>query len=244
MNDVSAIKRRDLVVLVHGLGRSSIVFWRMTPYLRHAGFDVETYDYPSTKHNVAALTKMLIADLGRWADGGRKVHMVGHSMGGILIRGALLEPPPFDLGRIVMIGSPNKGAGVLNRMGHRPFTSWYFGPAAQDLAVGSDYLAGLGVPKGEIGVIAGTTRWHLLNPIAYVNKFLAPDVPNDGTVEVENTYLEGMTDFIALPANHTIMCQHPRVMHQVLAFLLDGGFDHGHRYEVSPARQRRKASQG
>lgn len=241
MNDASAIKRRDLVVLIHGLGRSSIVFWRMKPYLQRAGFDVATYNYPSTKHGVAALTKMLVGDLERWTDGGRKVHMVGHSMGGILIRGALLQPPPFELGRIVMIGSPNKGAGVLSHFGHRPLTSWYFGPAARDLVIGSEYLATLGVPKAEIGVIAGTTRWHLLNPIAYVNSFLAPDVPNDGTVEVENTYLEGMTDFIALPANHTIMCQHPRVLHQVVAFLKDGGFDHGHRYEVTPRRARKKS---
>lgn len=242
MNDASAIKRRDLVVLVHGLGRSSIVFWRLKPYLRRAGFEVEAYDYPSTRHDAATLTRMLIADLGRWADGGRRVHMVGHSMGGILIRGALLEPPPFELGRIVMIGSPNKGAGVLNRMGHRPFTSWYFGPAARDLAVGSPYLAGLGVPEAEIGVIAGTTRWHLLNPIAYVNRFLALDVPNDGTVEVANTHLDGMSDFMALPANHTIMCQNRRVMHQVLAFLRDGHFDHGQSYEVSPEREGRQAS--
>jgi len=233
MNDASSAGRRDLVVLIHGLGRSSIVFWRLKPYLRRAGYDVETYGYPSTKHGAAALTEMLIGDLGRWADGGRKVHMVGHSMGGVLIRGALLEPPPFDLGRIVMIGSPNKGAGVLNRFGHRPLTSWYFGPAAADLAIGSAFLSGLGVPQAEIGVIAGTTRWHLLNPIAYVNSVLAPDVPNDGTVEVENTHLKGMTDFIALPANHTIMCQHPRVMHQVTAFLKTGRFDHGRRHEVA-----------
>jgi len=224
---------RDLVVLVHGLGRSSIVFWRLKPYLKRAGFDVALYDYPSTRHGIAKLTEMFRADLPRWAAEGRKVHMVGHSMGGILIRGALLETPPFELGRIVMIGSPNKGAGVLTRMGDHSFVAWYFGPAAQDLVIGSDYLQSLAVPEAEIGVIAGTTRWHLLNPIAYVNRYLAPDVPNDGTVEVENTHIEGETDFIALPANHTIMCQHPRVMHQALAFLKDGRFDHGRRYEVA-----------
>jgi pimeloyl-ACP methyl ester carboxylesterase len=233
MNDGSASKRRDLVVLIHGLGRSSIVFWRLRPYLRRAGYDVETYNYPSTRYGAAALTEMLVADLTRWTGAGRRVHMVGHSMGGILIRGALIDPPPFTLGRIVMIGSPNKGAGVLNHFGERLFAKRFFGPASADLVIGSEYLAGLGVPKAEIGVIAGTTRWHLLNPIAYVNHFLAPDVPNDGTVEVENTHLDGMADFIALPANHTIMCQHPRVMYQVLAFLKDGRFDHGHRYEVA-----------
>ena len=125
-----------------------------------------------------------------------------------------------------MIGPPNQGAGFLKALGERTWARWFFGPSMQDLEQGSDFIRDLGTPQMDIGVIAGTSRFFAFNPAAYFNHIFSPDVPHDGTVEVRNTRLEGMADFIVLPVNHTLLCQDREVMIQALQFLRDGRFDH------------------
>jgi hypothetical protein len=70
-----------------------------------------------------------------------------------------------------------------------------------------------------LGVIAGTRS---INPI------LSQSLPNpdDGKVSVENTRVEGMTDFIEMPYTHTFMMSAEPVIRQVQHFLRSGTFSH------------------
>ncbi|MEE8445264.1 MAG: alpha/beta fold hydrolase [Alphaproteobacteria bacterium] len=229
-------KPRELVLLLHGLGRTSRVFWRLAPALRRAGYEVRAHDYPSRQHSVRRLTEMFRRHLSRYADHPGPIHFVGHSLGAILIRGALLAPAPVKFGRVVMIGPPNNGAGFLGRMARRPWLRLMYGPAPVDLQEGSEYLRELGVPDTEIGVIAGTDPFFAFNPASWFNQAYPPGRPHDGTIEVENTRLDGMADFIALPVNHTLMCQHPEIMRQTAYFLRRGEFDHAEA-QAAPAAE-------
>jgi hypothetical protein len=149
---------------------------------------------------------------------------VGHSLGGIIIRGALADTPPVAIGRIVMIASPNQGAGVVSRFGRWPFSRAIFGLPLQDLGEKSPALMSLGVPEAEIGIIAGLRHFHPLNAISYVNLFHRAGHQHDGTVELANTQLEGATDSIAIDAHHTFICDHDEVIAQTGAFLRNGQF--------------------
>jgi hypothetical protein len=50
------------------------------------------------------------------------------------------------------------------------------------------------------------------------------DGDNDGTVAVDETRLEGATDFCVLPVSHTGMWMSPLVAEQIAEFLAHGHF--------------------
>lgn len=70
----------------------------------------------------------------------------------------------------------------------------------------------------ELGVIAGTTALGL----GLVTGGF--DGPSDGTVQVEETLLEGRTAELTLPVTHAGMGFSPEVAHQAGSFLSTGRF--------------------
>jgi len=216
------------VVLVHGLGRSARMFAPMQRALKREGFAPIAYDYRSTEAPAATLVNEFCTFLEQLPDPDQVTDLVGFSLGGILIRGALLAHRPAHPGRVVMIGSPNRGASILNRREAR-LTRSLFGPAIDDLKEGSTFIDDLGEPEAEIGVIAGTRRFFLFNPSSWVHMLDGEVEPHDGTVRVRNTTLDRMSDFVTVPANHTYMTAHGETIQQTLAFLKHGRFEGGQR---------------
>lgn len=210
---------RETVILLHGLGRTAGSLQALERHLRRSGYDVVNLDYPSRRHDVAALTRDYLAPVIAAHRTETKLHFVTHSLGGILLRVHLRDHPVPNLGRVVMLGPPNGGSEVADRLRER----WYYracnGPAGQQL--GTDGLAGtLGAwpaGAGELGIIAGNRS---LNPL--FSTWLPG--PDDGKVAVARTRLDGMKDFLVVPHAHTWMMRRPAVIDQVLAFLRDGAF--------------------
>lgn len=219
----------DHVVLVHGLARRSASMNRLRRALKQAGFRVHSWAYPSRRHRLQGH----VDAFGQWLTDQAfegPVHFVGHSLGGLIIRGALAANPPVTTGRIVMIATPNQGAGVVSTYGNRALARFIFGLPLHDLAVKSGSLRKLGVPKAEIGIIAGVRPFHPFNPVSWVNLFHYAGHEHDGTVELHNTHLKEATDSIAIDAHHTFMCNHPMVIEQTLylfptaVFVIEGRF--------------------
>ncbi len=71
----------------------------------------------------------------------------------------------------------------------------------------------------QLGIIAGTRPRGLGSLLAPFNG------PNDGTVAVAETYLEGATDRCEMPVSHTAIVWSPQVAEQVAFFLEHGRFD-------------------
>jgi triacylglycerol esterase/lipase EstA (alpha/beta hydrolase family) len=59
------------------------------------------------------------------------VHFVCHSMGGLLARGYVARHRPQRLGRMVMLGTPNGGSEIADRLKHIGVYRAWFGPAGQ-----------------------------------------------------------------------------------------------------------------
>jgi hypothetical protein len=125
------------------------------------------------------------------------------------------------LGRVVMLGPPNKGSEVVDKLRDFPGFHFYHGDAGLELGTGAASLPNrLGQANFDLGVIAGTRS---------VNLFLSRMISgvNDGKVSVENTRVEGMRDHIEMEVTHTFMMRNKQVIGQVIHYLETGKFDRG-----------------
>ena len=216
---------KETVVLLHGLGRRSASMAHLKRGLEDQGFEAVSWGYPSRSRRLAGHIDALRTWLKEQTFDG-PVHFVGHSLGGIVIRGALAEDPPVTVGRIVMIAVPNQGAGIVSHFGNWPLSRLFFGLPLEDLAENSPALQALGVPDADIGIIAGVQHFHPVNPVSWVNLFQRPGEEHDGTVELANTRLDEAKDSLVIDAHHTFICDDKDVIDQTGLFLREGVFRH------------------
>ena len=202
------------VVLLHGLARTQLSMAGMARFLRQHGYATWMRTYPSRRLPVVELAD-IVAEWIRADHGEQPVHVVTHSLGGILVRHMAERVP---LSRVVMLAPPNTGstlAGALQDFG--PFSRLY-GPAGQDVAAATSRP----VPSAPTAVIAGTRATSFGNPISWLSgglQVFGADRPNDGTVAVDETHLPGMTDFAEVDTSHTWIMNDPRVRAMTLRFL-------------------------
>lgn len=103
---------RPLVVLVHGLFHNPGAWILFRHRLRAKGFGTACFGYPSWAvqwdETVAGLTTYLTKILAENPE--RPVHLVGHSLGGLLLRCALAQMPDPRIRTLVTLGTPYGGS--------------------------------------------------------------------------------------------------------------------------------------
>ncbi|MCA9188544.1 MAG: hypothetical protein KDA99_23105 [Planctomycetales bacterium] len=154
------MNRQPPVYLLHGLAANRLVMWRLCQHLRRRGWVVRNWGYPSIRQGVevhaAGLVRVILAD--EQVERAGCVDIVGHSMGTIVARRAILQLPPGLVRRFVLLTPPNNGSPVATFLSY--FLGW-FCPALHDLSDRQDsYVNRLAYPTNiEVGVVTARMDW-------------------------------------------------------------------------------------
>jgi pimeloyl-ACP methyl ester carboxylesterase len=188
------------VLLVHGLGRTPGSLFPLASALRKAGLRTHFFGYSSTLESWDGIIRRLVKKLQSMV---APLGVVGHSLGGLMLRMALPRVPQLKVHHLVMMGTPNKPPRLAGY-----FWKWlpfrmYARTCGKLLAHAVDYES-LPVPTCPTTIFAGTA-----GPRGRFRPFGSE--PNDGVVAVSETVLEGCPPPIELPVLHTWMMNDRRI---------------------------------
>lgn len=210
----------DGVLFLHGIARRSASLARMERAFQAQGYATLNLDYPARTAALADLAALVAPAMAAFAARVSHVHVVTHSMGGLVARALLTRQRPDNLGRVVMLAPPNGGSEVADRLHGMAAYRRFFGPAGAELTTRRDasLAALLGTVDYPLGVIAGD---RTLYP---VESWLMLPRPNDGRVSVQRTRVAGMSAHVTLHTSHGLMMWNTRVIREALHFVRNGRF--------------------
>ncbi len=215
----STSTQADCVILLHGLARTSSSMDKLEKRLTEQKYHVVNLGYASREDTIEGLAKRAISAALVQCDAEQNVSFVTHSLGGILVRQYLSQQDIANLYRVVMLGPPNQGSEVVDKMANVPGFNFINGKAGMQLGTGLDSVPNvLGDADFDVGIIAGTSSINL------ILSFLIPG-EDDGKVSVENTKLKGMNDHMVMPVTHTFMMSNKNVISQTIYYLQNGKFN-------------------
>ena len=181
--------------------------------LESAGFAPTVFRYPSMHASLGDVKSALSLRLRSFTD---LVHVVAHSLGGLVVLETFAADENLPPGRIVLLGSPLQGSRAASAI-----AQWSIGPqilgalALRELCCNCDRRWDR---RREIGLVAGSRS-------AGLGRLFAPlPPPNDGTVCVDETFLPGATAHRVFDVSHTGMLFSMPVADAVAHFLRHGSF--------------------
>lgn len=211
------------VLLLHGIARTPASMARLERALQAQGAWTLNLGLLTRRLPLEALAQETLRALAGFAGDAAPLHIVTHSMGGLVARAALTQQRPAGLGRVVMLGPPNAGSEVADLLARTMPYRRFFGPAG--LQVVTRRSGALQRLLGEVdyplGIIAGSRSVYSLASL------LALPGVDDGRVTVAATRVAGMADHLVVPVAHPFLPGDAGVIRQVLHFLRRGCFERG-----------------
>jgi triacylglycerol lipase len=196
----------EYVVLLHGLGRTSLSMQKLAVSLSKNGYRVINISYPSRSDTIENLVKNNLAiELDKkYIDKNKKINFVTHSMGAVMVRYYLATHKVENLHRVVMLSPPNRGGEAADRWVNNRIVNFLMGPALAEMTTDQfSFVNQLPAPNYEVGIIAG--------------KY-------DKKVLLERAKLEGMKDFLVVEQGHTWIMRDSAVAAAIVKFLNNGHF--------------------
>ncbi len=203
--------KNESVILVHGLWMFPWTMGKLTRGLRRAGYQTQDFGYSTTGRPFAENVDALVACINSRPE--EVVHLVAHSMGGILCMRAL--PRVRKSGKLVMLGSPINGSSVARALHRRKWHKWLLKEATEPLING--------VTEGQslrpTAMLAGNMHWGVGRLVKHMDR------ASDGTVAVQETEADWIDAHRIIHTNHLGLLTNKKARKWVLHFLQHGNLD-------------------
>jgi len=201
------IDQNDIVVLVHGLGGSRLDMWPLGRRLKRRGYKVRNWTYRSFRQRIEThadrLAEDLLATVAEMSAG--KIHLVTHSMGGIIARTMFANHDIDKLGRVVMLAPPHRGSHAARKLA--PYVGWLT-PSLNQLSDADDSYVNQ-LPNSfqssdiEFGIVEAT---------------------KDRVIVQGGVLLDGYRDYAQVKGHHGVLAWYPQTIQLAEDFLLNGRF--------------------
>lgn len=205
--------RKPNVLLIHGLLSNPVQMSYMGRQLEDCGFNVHYVFYRSVMKSARENSKVVSDKIQEI--GSPELHLVAHSLGGLVLAHMFDREDNLPAGRIVTLGTPIKGSWTARSLSENPITSPFIG---KSLAA----LSGETLPDWQSshdwGMIAGRSNTGLA--------MLAGGLPaeGDGTVLVEETFHPAQKEHIIVDKTHTGLLFSKTTAALTADFLMKGQF--------------------
>lgn len=200
------LNHKDTVVLIHGLGGNRMDMWPIGRRLKQLGFKVQNWGYRSIGNRIERHADRLgnkFAELDRQTIG--RIHLVTHSMGGIITRKMLANQSFDNIGRVIMLAPPNKGSHVARKL--TPFIGW-LSPSLSQLSDSTDSFVkrlpnSLKKANLEFGIVEST---------------------KDRVIVQGGVHLDGLSGYARVDGHHGFLPWYSETIRLVENFLIHGKF--------------------
>lgn len=210
--DMNSAPASGVVILVHGLWFGAWSLGLLAHRLRKAGFEPRRFHYRTTREGLEHHARALRQYIGSGAR--PPLHIVAHSLGGLVTLRMLSDHADLVPGRVVLLGSPLGGSAAARKSNRLPGAGRLLGASRSALESGISPLAA----GREIGMIAGSRSIGLGLLLGGIGG------PGDGTVAIAETRVDGLLEHRVLPVTHTGMLLSKKVAQEVACFLRAGSF--------------------
>lgn len=206
------------VILLHGLLMRRPALVPMALRLRQRGFAPELFAYSTLWRDpedaVTRLVRRLEARVGESTTATPTVHLVAHSLGGLVVLEALRRCPHLPIGRVVCLGSPIAGSAAARGLQARG-AGFASGRSGALLRAGIVQLP----PGRAVAMIAGSRSIGLGRLFGQFNE------DNDGTVAVGETRLPGLEAHVVIRASHSGLIVSAEAAELAGRYLATGSFE-------------------
>lgn len=200
-------------LFVHGMGRSPLSGWPLLRRLRRAGIRGSTFGYLASTESFARAKDRLVPRIAALAARDEYV-LIGHSLGGVLLRAALncLPPATRQPRHVFLLGSPVTASRLAQRLRHNAAYRLLTGDCGQLLA-SSERMSLVGRVSSPTMSIVGVRGLR-------GNRSPFGAELNDGVVSVSEVSAAWITEQVHVPCIHTLLPASSRVTAAILERLV------------------------
>lgn len=197
----------DTVILVHGLWMPGVKLYYLGWRLQRRGFRVSYFHYRSMRGRIDESARALQVDVQGVPAG--RVHLVGYSLGGVVVARMLEGFPSDRVSRVALLGCPLQGSAVAEFLAASVLGRLVLGRVAIEGIVQRRPVL---TDHREVLVVAGSL------PLG-IGLALGLRRPHDGTVSIAETHLEG-AQRVSVRGSHLSLVFTPRVADLISDFFV------------------------